>query len=171
MTLEEILALAESTVLSVNKTSLTAKDKEVKGVHDLYEDSVKMAKHISYHAVKGEFPEELFINRSPNQTQKEYDYIKANYKQYTLPEYTDYINTITRPFGDGNWAIDYREEEEVNVIANKTFQEYVEMELPIYGSLEAFVKTILPNLKTIDANGFIGIRPKEIEFVLNDSNS
>lgn len=168
MTIDEILSSAESTILSVVKKASTSKDKEIEGVHDLYEDSVYMAEQIEVHAVKGEFPEELFKYRSPNQTEKEAKYIKDNYKQYTLPEFMDYVNTITRPFGDGNWSINYREEENIFTSSNQTFQQYIENELPIYGSLEAFIKGVLPTIKSIDANGFIAIRPKEIDYVLND---
>ncbi|MES2592399.1 MAG: hypothetical protein V4608_10970 [Bacteroidota bacterium] len=170
MTEKEILDKLTATALHVSKSSYNAKDKHCVGVHDLYEESVKMAESISYHAVKGKFPEKLFAHRSPNQTDKEADYIKANYKQYTLPEYVDYLNTITRPFGDGNWSIDYREEENAFVKAGKSFQSYVEKELPIYGSLETAMKSIIPNLKSIDANGFLAVRPKEIEYVLNDKD-
>jgi hypothetical protein len=165
MTNEEILSLAEKIILSVSKNAYQGKDKKIVGVHDLYKQSVEMATHIRYHAVKGEFPDLLFSNRSPNQTEAEAKYIKANYKQYTLPEFVDYVNTITRPFGDGNWAIDYKEDKEIYKTSENTFQSYVEKELPIYGSLESFVKTILPTIKSIDANGFIAVRPKEIDYI------
>lgn len=166
MTTEEILLNATKIIQSVSKK---ANGKEVKGVHDLYEESVEMAESISVHAEKGEFPEKLFKFRSPNQTAEESKYIKENYKQYTLPEFMDYINTITRPFGDGNWAINYAQDEQVYIDADQTFQRYVEYELPIYGSLEQFIKSILPTLKTIDANGFIAIRPKDIEYTLDEN--
>lgn len=171
MTTDEILSLAEKTIISVNKNAYTGKVKKVVGVHELYKPSVEMATHISYHAQKGEFPELLFASRSPNQTESEAKYIKANYKQYTLPEFIDYINTITRPFGDGNWAIDYKEDSEIYKTSDNTFQKYVENELPIYGSLEEFIKSILPTIKTIDANGFIAVRPKEIDYIENGDGS
>lgn len=164
MSEEELLNYINGLIVSVSKKATESKDKKIKGIHPLYQKSVDMVESISYHAVKGVFPEKLFLNRSPNQTEKEYKYIKANHKQYTLPDFVDYINTVTRPFGDGNWAIDYREDEKVFDIADKTFRKYVESELPIYGSLEEFVKSILPTIKTIDANGFLGIRPIEIKY-------
>lgn len=161
---QQILDEAYKVVLEVNKKALTnGKEKTVIGEHDLYSESVKMAEAISYHAVKGKFPSSLFANRSPNETPEETKYIKANYKQYTLNEYVDYLNTITRPFGDGNWAIDYNEE--IEAFKNESFQQYVENELPTYGSLETFVKGVLPNIKSIDANGFVAIRPLDIEYI------
>lgn len=163
MTEEEILIKAVREAEEANKKIVAKKSHDI-GTHDLYEKAVKMAEHISYHAVKGKFPEEIFKHRSPNQTAEELTYIKENYKQHTLPVFLDYISTITRPFGDGNWSIAYREEEDIFKTAEQTYQTYVESELPIYGSLENFVRFILPTIKSIDANGFLAVRPKDIEY-------
>jgi len=164
---QEILDKALLLSVEANKN---ASNKKPIGLHDLYKDSVELAEANSYHAVKGIYPTKLFAHRSPNQTQKEADYIESNYKQHTLPVFLDYMNTIQRPFADGNWGIDYSEDSEAYKTADLTFQSYVENDLPIYGSLETFVKGILPAIKTIDANGFIGVRPEEIEYELNEEN-
>jgi hypothetical protein len=161
--------LDKALLLSVEATKNVSQKKQI-GLHDLYTDTVDLAEANSYHAVKGIYPEKLFEFRSPNQTQKEADYIKNNYKQHTLPVFLDYMNTIQRPFADGNWGIDYREDEATYKSADLTFQSYVENDIPIYGSLETFIKGILPAIKTIDANGFIGVRPEEIEYELNEAN-
>lgn len=163
MTEDEVVIKCQQTAISVNKQSLNKKT-EITGVHELYPLTTEMAEHISYHAVKGVYPEKLFKERSPNETEKEAKYIRSNYKQHTLPVFIDYLNTITRPFGDGNWSIDYREDEATFKTADQTFQKYVEQELPIYGSLENFIKYVLPSIKSIDANGYLAVRPKDIEY-------
>lgn len=159
---KDILQLAVSNAVEASKKYDSKKDIDEVGLHPLYEDSVDMAEAISYHAVKGVFPEELFKYRSPNQTEAEAKYIKENYKQHTLPVYVDYRSTITRPLADGNWNINYLEDSKENKKQDNGFKKYVESELPIYGSLENFIKFILPDIKSIDANGFISIRPKDI---------
>jgi len=171
MTIDEILKEAnDKAILTAKKINSDKKDKDALGLHDLYKESVEMAEHIKFHAEKGYFPKELFKHRSPNQTEKEAEYIEKNYKQHTLPVYVDYRNTITRPFGDGNWSIEYKEEKDLYVNSNLSFKKYVETELPIYGSVENFVKFILPDIKSIDANGFLGVRPKDIPLKLNSEN-
>lgn len=162
MTEQEILNYAFKQAVEASKLKDKKKDSKYCGLHLLYEDAVKMAENIEYHAVKGVFPTQLFKYRSPNQTQAEADYIKNNYKQHTLPVYVDYRSTITRPFADGNWSIEYKEDSEKFKQSNLSFQSYVEKGVPIYGSLENFVKFILPDIKSIDANGFIAVRPKDI---------
>lgn len=159
---KDILQLAVNNAVEASKKYDEKKDIDEVGLHPLYEDSVDMAEAIEYHAVKGVFPEELFKYRSPNQTEAEAKYIKENYKQHTLPVYVDYRNTITRLFADGNWNINYLEDSEENKKSDNGFKKYVESKLPIYGSLENFIKFILPDIKSIDANGFISIRPKDI---------
>lgn len=163
----EILTKAVELAIEANKST---KKTELIGLHDLYEDSVKMAEQIKVHAVKGVFPHELFSHRSPNETEAEAKYIRDNYKQITFPIFVDYLSTICRPMGDGNWGVDYKEDASEYKQSDLTFQKYVETELPIYGSLEGFIKYILPSIKSIDANGFIAIRPKELPITLNEEN-
>lgn len=167
---EEILSKSLLLASETTKKMFQKKTDDI-GIHDLYAESVEMQTHISYHAVKGVFPEKLFKFRSPNETEKESKYIKDNYKQLTLPVFIDYLSTITRPFGDGNWSIEYKEDNADVKTADKTFQKYVESELPIYGSLENFVKFILPTIKSIDANGFLTVRPYNIKYIETEEGS
>ncbi len=166
MTEQEIID--KSIVLSIEANKKLSKKVNDICLHDLYKHSVEMAENISYHAVKGVFPKKLFEHRSPNETKLESDYIEKNYKQLTLPVFIDYLSTIGRPLGDGNWGIDYKKDASEYSASDLTFQNYVEYKLPIYGSLENFVKFILPSIKSIDANAFIAIRPKEIPYVQNE---
>ena len=69
MTQEEIVYKAYNLILESNKST------KKEPTHHLYNDAVEMAKHISYHAVKGVFPDELFKHRSPNETKAESDYM------------------------------------------------------------------------------------------------
>ena len=166
MTEEEIIQSAVNTVLEVSK-KMTSKKLDSIGVHDLYISSVEMEETISYHAVKGKFPERIFKEKAPNQTDEEAKYIKNNYKQHTLPIFVDYIATISRPMsGEGNWSIKYKQDDNKFKAAGQSFQDYVEKEMPVYGSLENFIKSVLPTIKTKDANGFVAIRPTEIKTVI-----
>lgn len=161
------LSLIYTLVKNVNKETIN-KNGSVKGVHSLYNDTVDLCESISYHSKKGLFPKKLFLHRSPNQTEKEANYIEKNYKQYTLPVFIDYINTITRPLADSNWSITYKEEKEAFKQSKTTFKEYVETQIDVYGSVENYVKNILPTIKSVDANGFIGIRPSKIDYYENE---
>src|SRR3972149_5740234 len=115
------------------------------------------AERISVHAEIGKFPEKLFAERSPNQEEKEWDYVKKNYKQVTLPVFVDYISSITRPFHDANWNIDYMEDDAK--FKEQSLQKYVDKEIKNYGSIENFVKFIISQRKAVDANGIIAIKP------------
>lgn len=119
------------------------------------------------HSEKGRFPMSLFKERSPNETDREFEYRKRNYKQKTLPIYQDFHNTIQRAFNDANWKITYTEDnsESVDKIG---YKKYVTKKIPIYGSLEGFMRNVLTGLKIKDANGVVGVRPykypmKEVE--------
>lgn len=119
------------------------------------------AERIAVHAEIGKFPSKLFAERSPNQEEKEWNYVKSNYKQVTLPVFVDYMSTITRPFHDANWSIDY-EEDESKFKEELGFQNYVENGIKIYGSVENFVKFIVSQRKAVDAEGIIAVKPHSI---------
>lgn len=125
------------------------------------------AEHIRDHAVKGRFPKKLFEKKAPNQTPEEAEWMEANYKQVTLPVFPDYISTITRGDNPNNIHIKYEKDESVYE-GEKSLQYYLENEIKDYGSLELWRKTVLPSVKTIDANGIICIKPWNIPIVTED---
>lgn len=127
-----------------------------------YKTACKYAERIKIHSETGSFPEELFHNRYPNQTDKEFKYMKSNYKQNTLPVFVDYISTITRPFSDGNWSIEWPVEDPSLIKAKETLRDYLENDIEVVRSLKEFVRGLLPSLKSVDANGVIAVRPEKI---------
>lgn len=130
-----------------------------------YKTAIKYAHRIRIHSETGCFPETLFINRYPNQTDKEFEYMKSNYKQNTLPVFVDFVSTMTRPFSDGNWDIQYDDENEQE---KDDFRHYVENEIEVVRSLKEYVKGLLPSLKTVDANGVIAIRPEKVFKIVDE---
>lgn len=135
------------------------KEPKMPEYYPIYPLMVEFMDTIKIHAVKGVFPDKLFKKRSPNQSAEELQYIRENYKQVTLPVFMDLMSTISRAFNDNNWSISYGEDHEA--FKDKSFQYYVE-HLPIYGSLENWLKFMLPSIKMIDANGIIAIKPRHI---------
>jgi hypothetical protein len=113
------------------------------------------------------YPAHLLSVRAPNQTDAQAEYIRANYKPTTLSVFEDFKATISRAFADQNWSIRYSPELEP-IFGEDTFQRYVNQEIERFGSLEAFVKTMLPTLKLIDPNGIIAIEPNDVDTFENE---
>lgn len=160
-----IAAAKRSDVKEVTLASLTSDGTRAKkrtAYTATYAMKVDMMQRIKTHAELNVFPENLFTAKAPRQTREELDYIRANYKQVTLPVYMDYLSTISRIFHDTNYAIEYNN-------SNNDFQSYVENSLPIYGSLENFVKFVLPHLKSTDANGIIAVEPYSVQYTTTDA--
>lgn len=126
------------------------------------------AERIAVHAEVGKFPSKLFAERSPNQEEKEFEYVKKNYKQVTLPVFIDYISTVTRPFHDANWNIQYQEDE--SQYKEEKLQNYLESGIKQYGSLENFVKFIVSQRKAVDANGIIAVKPHTLFTTRNEND-
>jgi hypothetical protein len=127
-----------------------------------YNYAAKMYDSILPHSRSDVYPEHLLSVRAPNQTDAQALYIKANYKATTLSVFEDFRATISRAFADQNWSIRYSPELDER-FGEETFQRYVNNEIEKFGSLEMFVKNMLPTLKLVDANGIIAIIPDDIE--------
>jgi hypothetical protein len=128
-----------------------------------YNYAAKMYDSILPHSRSDVYPEHLLSVRAPNQTDAQAQYIKANYKATTLSVFEDFRATISRAFADQNWSIRYNGEIDPR-FGEETFQQYVNNEIEKFGSLEMFVKNMLPTLKLVDANGIIAIEPENIEY-------
>jgi len=165
---EEYVKSVLSNVLSIEKQNKSGyqKDKGKPNYTPIYCKSVEFCEKIEVHSKIGEIPEELLKKRAPNQTDKEFEYIKANYKQITLPVFNDYMSTVNRMWNDGNWDIKYAED--APIFKEETFQEYVEKQIFIYGSIESYFKTIVATQKAIDANGVLAIKPRKNEVLENE---
>ncbi len=132
-----------------------------------YNYAAKMYDSILPHTRPDIYPAHLLSVRAPNQTDAQAEYIRANYKPTTLSVFEDFKATISRAFADQNWSIRYSPELEP-IFGEDTFQRYVNQEIERFGSLEAFVKTMLPTLKLIDPNGIIAIEPNDIDTIENE---
>ena len=132
-----------------------------------YNYAAKMYDSILPHTRPDIYPAHLLSVRAPNQTDLQAEYIRANYKPTTLSVFEDFKATISRAFADQNWSLRYTPELEP-IFGDDTFQRYVNNEIEKFGSLEMFVKTMLPTLKLIDPNGIIAISPEDVETIENE---
>ena len=132
-----------------------------------YNYAAKMYDSILPHTRPDIYPAHLLSVRAPNQTDAQAEYIRANYKPTTLSVFEDFKATISRAFADQNWSIRYSPELEP-IFGDDTFQRYVNSEIEKFGSLEMFVKTMLPTLKLIDPNGIIAIEPQDVDTIENE---
>jgi len=124
-----------------------------------YHFAVKQVRDILPHTQRDLFPAHLFENMGPNAKERDKLFAKLNYKAITMPVFIDFLNTIMRAFQDGNWSIKYEDEE---------YQKYLQEQLPLYDSLEVFMKEIFVATKLRDANGIIAIKPYEVSYMLDD---
>jgi|688.fasta_scaffold24140_6 hypothetical protein len=127
-----------------------------------YPESVRTAKDIAVHVIPGVFGESILANRSPNQTEAEWNYIKANAKQVTLPVYMDFQNTIQRAIAPGNWELQFTEEQ-----ASADLREYITTGVEEYDSVQNFIRYLLPKIKCTDPMGLMVVTPGELPTVEN----
>lgn len=170
-TLEQIRKKLQEVIEVVKPVLRGGIKRDLPEYYDGYKKIVNQYNRIRTHADYGYFPKDLFVNRSPNESDEEFDYRKKNYKQITRPVFLDYLNTRGRAWHNSNWSIDYQEENKK--YDNNTFRNYVENEVYLYGSIENFVINIMPALKTKDPNGVIVVKPYKYDYkeTINEDGS
>lgn len=123
-----------------------------------YNASVKERDELRVHIENGVFPDHLIRARSPNQTDKEFEYARATFKQVTLPVYLDYENTVKRALHRSNWQVQFDDD-------GGDLERYVTDEVGETGSLIRWFEDIVPRIKTLDPMGVLCVLPKEIPMV------
>lgn len=165
-TVEEIQALVH------DKASMYAgkKKNDTKPINfsDGYVDAIEYRERIAVHSDEDFFPEKLYTNRSPNQTQKELDYVKANHKAITYRVWDKFKSTINRIWNDKNWSITSWGDVDSKYNSEPP-QEYFEQEYPMFGSLEMYFKDIVTDIKEKDPNGVLVHYPYEIPVTYNEA--
>lgn len=134
-----------------------------------YNEAVEQYDAIEVHAKINKYPEKLFEQRAPNQSEAQSKYIKANYKNITKPVFDDFVNTVGRAFADQNWSLKIKPETD-DRFQDETFEKYVNEMIPTFGSVELWAKSMLPALKLMDANGIISVAPMQLDYLRDEQN-
>ena len=129
-----------------------------------YNLAVKQRDELRVHIESDVYPEHLFVARAPNQTTEEYEYSKANFKQTTAPEYSDFENTILRALHESNWSLTPGDAAG-DVDDEGSFTHYVTKRIDHFGSLIDYFKHIIPKVKTLDPMGVVCVMPVNIPTV------
>jgi len=132
-----------------------SKDKEKDFYFDeVHKESTEQAYAINVHSTRGKFPERLFIKRAPNQTEEEFEYIKANYKTITYPVWAKFKSLLNRIWNDANWSISYN--------GNEELKDYCDNLYPTFSNLESYFKDIVTINKEKDPNAVLSISPYKL---------
>lgn len=158
---KEVKALIDNLIPSLKKISYS-KGKSISDeeYYTGYQLAKKYRDKCIVHSEIGGFPEDLFKANAPNETPEEIAFIKANYKQSTLPVYMDYHTTMLRMFNDNDWYIEFTPDEEQ--FQEENMQKYFETGIRVFGSLENYFKSSLTHIRDFDANGVLAIKPYEV---------
>ncbi len=125
-----------------------------------YKEAWEQRRALAVHILNGEFPEHLFRNRAPNQTEAELEWLRKNFKQTTLPVFLDLENTVGRAMHPRNWSIEFAEDE-----AGEDVREYTEKGIREWGSVYNFMRFAGLRIKVQDAMGVIAVLPTNVSVI------
>jgi len=130
-----------------------------------YRDAVKEYERLEPHILHGEFPEALFRHRAPNAGPEELAYMRANFKQVTLPVYADAENTVLRALDDANFQVIYGDGTQGSETDREDFTAYVNEGIREHGSVMDYVRGVALRMKSVDAMGLMVVRPDTLPTV------
>jgi len=123
--------------------------------------AVRQRDELRVHIESDVFPEHLFRAKAPNMTEAEHEYLKKTFKQVTLPEYTDYQNTILRALHESNWSLSPGEAAG-DIADPDSYTYYISRRIDYFGSLAEYFKHIVTKIKTLDPMGVLCVMPQVI---------
>lgn len=144
------------------------KDKKLPNYYPIYQEAVFAAEDIRVHTEVGRFPERLFKNKAPNQTDKELEYIKGTFKEITMPVTMEFFDVLNRIWNKNNFSVTYGED--ANIFSAFPNEQYFEEDYPIYGSLINYFRSVVTTEKIKDANALMVIKPHKIPVKEEEQN-
>jgi len=135
----------------------TKKAEDIPHYYDGYKKAYLQSERISTHSEVDKYPEKLFEKRAPNQNEEESEYVRENYKNTTHPVYMDYLALTSRGLQDNNWAINYPS----GSAEADDYNEYITNGIDVFGSVENYVKSIVPSIRANDPNGVMTFEIKD----------
>lgn len=157
MTSEESAILLKQKI-DIYKEAHASGKKEMPCFFDGYKELVEDYEDIRSHSVKGVFPHKIFRERSPHQTDQEFNFVKNNYQQTAnLPLFMDTVSSVSRAFNEVDSFVKYKE---TGTKVGDDYMEYVTSGVPLYHSVENYVVHVVPSNKLRDAMGVTVVKPK-----------
>jgi len=126
---------------------------------EVHKNISELRESVSYHADYNIFPEKLITSAAPNETEPEYKYRKANYKQITKPVWDKALAQTYRIWNKQNSHIKWKEED---------YENYFNYEYPLYGSYPQFFQDVVHKMKFADPNAVLAAKPKFIPGAYNE---
>jgi hypothetical protein len=125
-----------------------------------YNASRKARQEILIHVQPGAFPEDLFRSKAPNQTDAEMGWMRANFRQVTLPVYMDLENTVGRAMHQSNWSLDFEQDAQSQAV-----EDYIKSGIREWGSLTNFIRFALTRIKVPDPMGLLVFAPSAVDVI------
>ena len=126
-------------------TDLFRKEKNKHAYTELYDEALKMFVRLQTH-FDGSFPPDLFKERAPNESPKEFEYRKSIWKPITKPYIGRFVAATNRIWNERNYSVAWGEEEH---------EQYFDEQFPLHRSIFSYFQQVVMRQKFKDPNGFI----------------
>lgn len=127
----------------------------------VHSTAIKYKRKLMPHYDPEYFPDRLFKERAPNQSEEEQKYVQKNHKAITYVVWDRFKTVLKRIWNDANWSISDWGKVDSKYDAYPP-QEYFEEEYPIFDSLENYYRGVVTDTKEKDPNSVIVHKPESI---------
>jgi hypothetical protein len=130
--------------------------------HAHYKVTVEKAEKINIHAT-GDFPEKLIGERRPAESDQIKEYRRKIFVPKTKPIFTKVYNSLQKIPRSPDFSIMFDEETPSKVAKGETLKDYIEEQIPLWGSLASWYWSIAFRHYLIDANSVVFTFPYNLE--------
>lgn len=133
------------------------KNQEPEPFSEGLERAVEMYERIRVHSQSDRFPDKLFREKAPNQTDAEWQYQKRLFKaigSVTNPYWDKALGAVNRIWNEKNYSIRYPEIESAAFV-NFPAYDYFVKDYPTFGSVEQYFAQVVTRIKLEDPNAWL----------------
>ena len=159
---------------SIRKTAVKALTSKEGEPNPIYYPAVEMQYRVSVHS-DDVFPDRMFKQKAPNETDAEFEYRKKTYRNNTKQDWNRAVGLLNRLWNEQNWSLKFNDDEAL--YSNNSMPSYIYKDYPRGGNFIEWFKTTATKAKANLFNGVIAVKPELVyivgedgEYIIKDDN-
>ena len=149
---------------NIRKTAVKAYTSKDGEPNPIYYQAVDMQYRVAVHS-EDLFPDKMFKQKAPNETDAEFEYRKKTYRNNTKQDWNRAVGLLNRLWNEQNWSLKFNDDEAL--YSDNSMASYVYKDYPRGGNLIEWFKTTVTKAKANLFNGVIAVKP-ELDYIVGE---
>lgn len=145
----EIQVIVSESIATLKKS---AGKKERPKFNPVYVKTIELKDRVEAHTNLDHIPKDMLRHRGPYEDDKQHKYRKENWTNITMPYFMKALGKLSRITNPSNYSITWKSNQSEE-------QEYINKDIPVFGSVVNYFEQIILTQKIIDPNSLLVIKP------------